>query len=482
MSRQRKFRASLSMLLTVVLISLYTAAEKPDLLAADSDVSNPVHDHSVCPLSTKEMLREKTYGGPGDDRAFCMIPTDNHGFLVVGSSRSFNGNDTAAWVVWVDSNGNMIWNKTYIENEGSEFRNALEVTDGFLLVGNTFFSSGDASAWIVKIDRQGKILWNKTFRSEGLNKACSAAKTPDGFVIVGFSNSLKNDGSYAWMLKIDMEGNSIWNKTYSDLGNSAFRAILVTPRGDFVVAGYCDSFNSGNYDFWLIKTDPNGTGVWSKTFGGSESDKAYAIAGSTDGYVIAGETHSSQQADAFVVKTDFDGRLVWNNTYGGADFDVANAIVSTMSGGYMIVGFTFSYGEGQRDFWFFEINDLGDLAWSRTYGREGFEEAYAAVEVGEHDFALGGWTNSIGEGSYDFYIVETDIVGSSDKFDLGTTRLLSLFLFGTSAILLLFFWFQQRGIEPVSETDETDPEIANVMDVCRFLERSSQFRLVWRTT
>jgi hypothetical protein len=223
--------------------------------------------------------------------------------------------------------------------------------------------------------------------------------------------------------------------------DSAFRTILVTTTGDYVIAGYGDSTGNGNYDSLLTKTDDNGTVIWNETFGGLESDKAYALAGATNGYIIVGETHSNQEADAdaFVTKTDLEGRLVWNETYGGADFDVANAITPTGNGEYLVVGFTFSYGNGQRDFWFFEIDDSGNLVWSRTCGREGFEEAYAAVKIGDDEFVIGGWTNSSGKGSYDFYVIRTRIVTSGTGVDLDIIGYMILALSGTTAILLYSF-------------------------------------------
>jgi hypothetical protein len=226
------------------------------------------------------------------------------------------------------------------------------------------------------------------------------------------------------------------------VGDSAFRAILVSTTGDYVAAGYSASAGNGNYDFWLVKTDSNGTVMWNQAFGGVESDKAYALAASKDGYVVVGETHSNQEAnaDAFAAKTDLNGRLIWKTTYGGADFDVANAVTTTGDGGYLVVGSTFSYGKGQRDFWFFEIDDSGNVVWSRTYGREGFEEAYAAVEVGDNEFVISGWTNSIGAGSYDFYVIRARVVTTANGVDLGIFRYVVLALLGIVTIVLFGYF------------------------------------------
>jgi len=453
MPLQHKSKATITILFVALLICLNAIAKKPQFLKASSDFSGYARDTGVYPLSTKELLWEKTYGGPGDDRAFSIIPADNNGFLIVGSSRSFNMNYTAAWAVRIDSSGNMVWNKTYLEDYGSEFRYAQKTTDGFLLVGNAFFSSGNEDAWILKIDDQGNALWNKTIGGDRFNKVFAAATAPDGFVFAGLADSSKNGNSCALLLKTDTEGNLLWNKTYEEMQDSAFRTILVTTTGDYVIAGYCDTTQNGNCDSLLMKTDSRGNVIWNETFGGLESDKAYALASSTNGYIIVGETHSNLEADAdaFVTKTDLDGRPVWKQTYGGADFDLASAITSTGNGEYLVAGFTFSYGNGQRDFWFFEIGDLGDLVWSRTCGRKGFEEAYAAVKISDDEFVIGGWTNSIGKGSYDFYVIRTKIMISGAGFDLGIIGYMILALSGTTAILL-YGYLHARDIRNKGKT------------------------------
>jgi len=443
---QHKFRKAISILFVGLLICLTAIAENTQFSKSSSDFSHSVSDASVYPLSAKELIWEKTYGGPGDDRAFSMTPADNNGFLIVGSSTLFNTNETAAWAVRIDSSGNIVWNNTYLEEQGSEFRNVQKTTDGFLLVGNTFLPSGNEDAWMLKIDNQGNVLWNRTIGGERFSKIFSAAAAPDGIVLAGLTNSLNSSNSCAWLLKTDAEGDLLWNKTYEEMQDSAFRSILVTTAGDYIIAGYCDSTGNGNYGSLLVKTDGNGNVIWNRAFGGVESDKAYALTSATDGYMIAGETHLNQEADAdaFVAKTDLNGRLIWNETYGGADFDVANAIVPAAKGEYMVVGFTFSYGKGQRDFWFFEIDDLGSLIWSRTSGREGFEEAYAAVKIGVDEFVIGGWTNSIGKGSYDFYVLRAKIVVSGSGVDFGIIGYMILALSGAVSILL-YGYFHARA-------------------------------------
>jgi hypothetical protein len=152
--------------------------------------------------------------------------------------------------------------------------------------------------------------------------------------------------------------------------------------------------------------------LWSKTYGGPQSDKAYAITPSAGGCVIAGDTRSkgAGDSDAWVIKIDLNGNLLWEKTVGGKDFDAPTCVTFTPDGGYLVGGTTFSFGNGQRDFWLFKIDDAGKVLWSCTVGRSNYEEAYVVLQAAgnehaENEFFMAGWTNSIGEGRYDFYAV-----------------------------------------------------------------------------
>jgi hypothetical protein len=368
--------------------------------AADSDTVN---------LVKTNVLWEKTYGGTGDDRAFYATAVAD-GFVVVGSSTSLKQNQTAAWVLKLDNEGNMLWNQTFLEAAGSEFRFVLGLKDGFLLVGNVFLPSGDTDGYVVKIDAGGNLVWNSTLGGKNVDKLFSAVETQDGFVLVGLTYSFGND-SEVWVVKTDVDGNVVWNKTYGGAMEDAGRAVALTADNHYVVAGYTNSKGNGDYDFLLLKIDASGNLLWDKTYGGTQSDKAYAIAETTDGYVVVGDTRSKGAGDndAWIIKTDLDGNVIWDKTVGGEGFDMPNCGAASNYGGYLAAGFTFSFGNGERDFWLFKIDDQGNLLWSCTVGRSAFEEAYAVVETAENHFVMAGWTNSIGEGHYDFYVAKVSV-------------------------------------------------------------------------
>ena len=367
--------------------------------------------------SSTELIWERTYGGKGDDRAFYAAPTKDGGFLIVGSTTSFSEGEPTAWIVRIDSDGNMLWNKTFPKRNGSEFRHVLKTEDGFLLVGNTFASSGDSDGMIIRIDEEGGVLWNITTGGPTVDRLLSATETADGFVTVGLTFPSTANGSDAWVINTNLDGEVIWNRTYGQSGDNAARAIVPAENGSCIVAGYTNSTEEGKYQFWLFKIDKQGALLWNRTYGVSESEKAIALAEAENGYLIVGDGHSAGgDADALLAKTDLDGNLVWNRTFGGDNFDMPNNVIRLNSGGYAIAGFTFSFGKGERDFWLFKIDDAGNVVWSCTQGRERFEEAYYLSEAAEFEFVMVGWTNSIGSGLYDYYVVKIKVEVRNDSF------------------------------------------------------------------
>ena len=388
---------------------------------------------------------EKTYGGTGDDRAFYAAAVAD-GFVVAGSSTSFQQGETVAWVLRLDSEGDVVWNQTFLEGDGSEFRSVLNLNDGFLLVGNVFLPLADSDGYVVRVDAEGKAVWNITLAGEGVDKLFSAVKTQNGFVLVGLTYSFGGD-SDVWVVKIDGDGNEVWSKTYEGAMEDAGRAVASTGGSDYVVAGYTNSMGNGDYDFLLLKIDASGNMLWSKTYGGVESDKAYAMVEAAGGYVVVGDTRSkgAGESDAWIIKVDADGNLVWDKAIGGDGFDMPTCVTVSGYGGFLVGGFTFSFGNGERDFWLFKIDDSGNVLWSCTEGRTEFEEAYAALEVAENEFVMAGWTNSIGQGYYDFYVVKisVDNNGLSAGDFLVSAVILSAILI---LVLIIAFYLVKRYV------------------------------------
>ena len=186
---------------TILTVSV-SAAQTPQPLRVDSDTLV-----SVLPAN---VLWEKTYGGSADDRALHALPVGD-GYLVVGSTKSMAPNATSGWAIKLNGDGEAVWNRTYLEGQGSELRYALNLTDGYLFVGNQFLANGDTNGYVVRTDTQGAPVWKSILGGEKTDKLFSGFATPDGFVVMGLSYSYGND-SASWVVKLDKNGVAVGTK------------------------------------------------------------------------------------------------------------------------------------------------------------------------------------------------------------------------------------------------------------------------------
>jgi hypothetical protein len=225
----------------------------------------------------------------------------------------------------LDGSGNVVWQKTY-GGTGQDGASAIAPTSdgGYVVAGSTNSFGASDDVWVLKLDGQGNVVWQKTYGGTSFDAASAIVPTSDGgYVVTAEAVSFWVSGAGAsdvWVLKLDGSGNVVWQKAYGGTGIDAARAIAPTSDGGYVVAGVTSSFGAGDFDVWVLKLDGQGNVVWQKTYGGAGRDGASAIAPTSDGgYVVAGSTNSfgAGASDVWVLKLDGSGNVVWQKTYGG---------------------------------------------------------------------------------------------------------------------------------------------------------------------
>jgi len=156
---------------------------------------------------------------------------------------------------------------------------------------------------------------------------------------------------------------SLWKRTFGGSKDDEALSIQQTADGGYIVAGFTESFGEGKRDVYIIKLDEYGKKVWEKTYGRSAYDEAFSIQQTADGgYIVAGYTDSfgAGGADVYIIKLDADGNKVWEKIYGGSDMDEAYSIQQTADGGYIVAGFTESFETGGRDFYIIKLDKDGN--------------------------------------------------------------------------------------------------------------------------
>jgi hypothetical protein len=303
----------------------------------------------------------KTYGGTDDDSAYSVVQTSDSGYALAGYTSSFGAGSLDAWLIKTDSLGNMLWDKTYGGTEQDECYSVVQTNDGgYALAGLTLsFGAGNGDAWLVKIDSSGNMLWYKTYGGTGQEWGLSVIQTSDsGYALAGSTTSFGAGGWDAYLVKTNVSSNIQWSKTYGGTGTEEANSVVQTSDGGYALAGSTTSFGAGSEDAWLVRTDAFGNVQWNTTYGGTSDDFAHSVVQTSDGgYALAGGTTSygAGSYDSWLVKTDLNGNAQWDKTYGGTFGDAAFSVVQTSDGGYALAGSTTSFGAGMDDAWLIKI-------------------------------------------------------------------------------------------------------------------------------
>jgi predicted secreted protein len=369
---------------------------------------------AVCPCASAASMWSKTYGGTGDDTARGeTVQTSDGGYAILGETKSFGAGGSDFWLFKTDADGVMQWNKTYGGALDEVSGDMYQTTDGgYALAGATYsFGAGGEDFWLVKTGADGVAYWAKTYGGTSDEHAYVVVQTSDGgYALAGYTDSFGAGNRDFYLVKTDADGNMEWSKTYGGTDMDFAYTMIRTSDGGYALAGYTDSFGAGGNDTWLVKTDASGNMQWNKTYGGTGNDGAIdIIESSAGGYVLTGYTGSFGGVFlVYLVKTDTSGNIQLEAAYGATFLEVGIHVIQTVDGGYAMAGYNYANGQ---DFILIKTDADGTLEWETTYGGTGFETAYALLQASDGGYVLTGSTSSYGAGSNDIWLLKTDELG-----------------------------------------------------------------------
>ena len=300
----------------------------------------------------------------------------------------------------------------------NDYGHSVQLTQdgGYIMVGETeSFGVGDYDVYVIKTNANGDTIWTKTYGGAGYDCGQSVQQTEDGgYIIIGFTDSFGSGLFDFYLIKTDADGNTTWTKTYGTTDFDCGYSVQQTQDGGYIVVGVTHSGNT-HWDVYLIKTDTDGNAIWAKTYSGTDDDWAYSVQQTQDsGYVIAGFTGSSGAGwfDVYLIKTDPDGVISWTKTYGGAQDDVGRSVQQTQDGGYIVAGWTLSFGTGAADVYLIKTDDDGIISWTKTYGGIQSDEGHSVRQTQDNGYIIGGGTESFGAAGANVYLIKTDTSGN----------------------------------------------------------------------
>lgn len=302
------------------------------------------------------------------------------------------------------------WGRTYGGEDYECGWDVLECSDnGFIALGSTnSFGNGGYDIYVIKTDSLGLAQWMKTYG--GLNDDYGYGLCPawdSGYIIVGSTSSSGNGMSDIIVIKIDRDGDSLWVRTYGDSLNEIGYSIIRVEHNSYVITGITSSTGSGGTDMYTIKIDQSGNLIWSKTYGGLFDDQAYCIDATDDGgHIIVGQTFSfgNGGGDIYIIKTDSLGEIEWERLYGSVQNEIGFCGKQTRDGGYIVCGGAYFTLLGY-ECCLLRYNNNGSLLWDNFQGSLSDDYAYSVQEIFQNNYVIAG------NFSYEMYVARTDTEG-----------------------------------------------------------------------
>jgi hypothetical protein len=273
----------------------------------------------------------------------------------------------------------ILWNKTYGGDFIDTSQSIIKCSNGGYVVAGWTNSSGagDLDIWVVRIDNNGNLIWNYTYGGIGEDKGFQVIESSlGGFLVIStyYNTTALHNNQDLRVLRLANNGNIIWNRSYSGPDQNATsivsdlgRSIVECPNGDFVVAGATrnDDVEPNNGDIWLLRLSPSGIKIWEKRYHNRITDRCYT----------------------------------------------PHSLIRCKDGGFAVVGYTHNSSH-PNDVWLIRTNELGEPVWNKTFGGSDFDRPESLVECFNGGFGIIANTKSFGSGLNDAWVIRTDPGGN----------------------------------------------------------------------
>ncbi len=361
----------------------------------------------------------KAVGGESHDLGYSVAQTNDGGYIVAGNSQSYGGLDSDVLIVKFDSNGGEQWTKTVGGDSSDAAKSVVQTSDGgYIITGqSSSYGGSDADVLIVKFDSNGVEQWTKTVGGDSGDYGNSVAQTSDGgYIVAGSSYSYGSDNQDLLIVKFDSDGVEQWLKVvagpyvnYPELGYS----VAQTNDGGYIVTGSSAKYSGGYADLLLVKVDSEGIEQWTTTVGGDNTDRGYSIAQTSDGgYIVTGtsQSYGGPDTDLLLVKFYSNGAEQWTKTIGGDSSDYGKSVAQTSDGGYVVIGYSQSYGGSDADVLIVKFDSNGIEQWTKTVGEDSSDYGYSVVQTSDGGYII--TANSYNGIDYDFLLIRLDENGT----------------------------------------------------------------------
>lgn len=352
---------------------------------------------------------QKNVGGLSDDLANSILIKDET-LYVLGQSKSFNDANGDHYLIKLDIDGNVLFEKTYGGNLAEEGIKISTTNDGnFILIGTTeSYGNGQKDIHILKINANGIVLWENTFGGILDDTPIDIIETSKSeFCIAATTESFGAGSRDIYLIWIDQSGNLIRQLTFGGAENDGSTGLMEIENKEIMLFGYTRNFGANSRDFYLMNISSNGDSIWAKRYGGDEYEESQDFARTNTGeFLLVGHSASTDpNHNMYAVKVDSTGNKIWENNYGGAQHDGGQASLINNEGNYILVARSMSFGNGDRNIYLVETDPNGNLISEKVIGGSQNDWGQDIIEHRSFYYIVG-HTNSFGNEDNDAYIIK----------------------------------------------------------------------------
>lgn len=367
---------------------------------------------------------ERALGGTGNDSGYGVSLLPDGNYLVLASTTNSGAGGQDISLTKTNANGETLWSKTY-GGSSDEYPGMVIPTNdgGLVIVGTTYsFGSGDRDIYVIRTDAAGNLQWSKVYGGNYTERGFVIRQLLDGNFIVGGSEQSNGAGQYdVFIMKINANnGSIIWSRNIGGSLSDTLTDIVLLDGDELLVSGSTSSTIGSDYDFYVARLNASGNLIWHKQIRTDEQEHLFGIFPTTDGgYLCFGHIFLTTW-DILAVKLNSAGNIVWANRYDAGGSDYVNDAIQTTDGNYVTSCFTTSAGNGGNDILLVKFEPDGNVIWAKTYGGAGdendpFMPGSMVQQTADNGFLIGAQTNSFGSGGMDIYLIKTDDNGNTNN-------------------------------------------------------------------
>ena len=347
-----------------------------------------------------------------------VLPFDSYDY-VNGSYNLFirvyseMGNWHDSETINVNISNFLVYNKTFgslsVNETGHSIIQLLD--SSFIILGSI-----EDDVFLMKTNRYGQGMdWEQSFGGSQKDEATHIQATSDGgYIISGTTESYGFGGSDIWIIKTDNSGLIEWNNCFGSAYNESGGQAKETEDGGFVIIGSKSMIGDENNNVWIIRTNSQGDSLWTKTYGGIAFDSGTSILVNDDGgFVILGSTKSygNGDSDIWLIKTDSFGNEEWSRTYGSGSKDIGQSILTTYDGGHLIGYKIESFGLGGTSIGLLRVDSNGNELWTKTIGGSTAISSSSFQKVSDDQYVMVCSRFNNGNNAYDTYLIKINDSG-----------------------------------------------------------------------